>query len=268
MKNQIIAFVVLVVASACSLADEISLFIVSGQSNARQMYAYGVECGLRAGGDWENVRVYHAYRSGNWMFQWVDGVEGEYTAAQNFTEDLWAPDGSSGLQMEIQKLEDEGHTVTIEGMFWFQGEGDTGGGLHRREYQPRLTWMLNQLWDHYGDFDVVLTKIDWNHDLLDDLLAIGRTPEDIEEVRAALQATADDLGLGIMDSRDRKRIDVWHIADRDDPRGNYAVVMDLGADEARLMIERNSCEGDLNGDGVLDVFDVFKYLEIFNAGCP
>ena len=29
-----------------------------------------------------------------------------------------------------------------------------------------------------------------------------------------------------------------------------------------------SLEVDMNGDGLLDIFDVFEYLDAFNAGCP
>jgi len=259
---------IMMTSVSSSRADEISLFVVTGQSNARLQFAIGIESGLRASGDWERVKVFHAYRSGNWLVEWVAGYDGAYSPGSNYTEDLWASDGSSGLQQYIAALEGEGHTVTIEGFFWFQGEGDTGSQLHQGEYQPRLTWMLNELWSHYGGFDVVLTKIDWNHNLPDELAAINRTPEDVEAIRTALQATADDLGIGIMDSADRVRADVWHIADAADPRGYYGVATDFGADQARLMIERSSCEADLTGDGTLDIFDVFKYLEIYNTGCP
>ena len=259
---------ILTLFTPCSRADEISLFIVSGQSNAHTQFSLGVESGLRAGGDWAHVKVFHAYRSGNWLFQWIDGYDGEYIANSNFTEDLWAADGSSGLQQCIAKLENAGHTVSIEGLFWFQGEGDTGSALHQGEYQPRLTWMLNKLWSQYGMFDVVLTKIDWNHNLPEDLAAINRDPEDVKAIRDAQQAAADELGIGIMDSAGRLRADVWHIADASDPRGDYGVATDFGADQARLMIERASCDADLTGDGSLDIFDVFQYLEIFTAGCP
>ncbi|MCA9303492.1 MAG: hypothetical protein KC996_05155 [Phycisphaerales bacterium] len=267
MKLCVLGLVLSMVSACHALADEISLFIVTGQSNARPEYAMGVDSGLRASGLWDHVVVFNSQRSGNALYKWVEGSNGDFTHASNYTEDLWAADGSSALQRRIAELEDEGHTVRVEGMFWFQGEADSANVSQQNQYQQKLTWMLQDLWSRYGKFDVVLTVIDWNHDMPDYLAFIGRTPEDVEAIRGAIQRVATSLDLGILDSRDRVRADIWHIADATDPRGFYAVATDFGADEARIMIERSRCEGDLTGDGVLDIFDIFAMLEIFSTGC-
>ncbi len=139
------------IATSSASAEDISLFIVTGQSNARPQYARGIDAGLRASGRWDNVVVYNSQRSGNWLSQWVASNDGNYSAGPNFTQDLWAPDGSSELQQLIESYSSESarnsddddsadkeYTVTIEGMFWFQGEGDTGGAQARLEYADKL----------------------------------------------------------------------------------------------------------------------------------
>jgi len=168
----------------------------------------------------------------------------------------------------IQQLESKGHTVHVVGAFWFQGEGDTGAVSHQIEYAPRLTWMIETLRSYYGDFELVITQIDWNHDLPDNLAASGRTPEDVDAIRAAQIVAAQNLGAQISDSRGRNREDLWHVTDWSDPRGLYGVATDFGADQALLMINRLRCVVDIDENGILDFFDISNFLAAFNAGCP
>lgn len=249
-------------------ADHISIFIVTGQSNARLQYAMGIDSGLRASGLWENVKVYNAQISGHWLVNWVIGTEGNYSPGPDYTSVLWADDGSSGLQQMIQQLESEGHTVTVEGFFWFHGEGDTGSATQQVEYAPRLTWMIEDLRNHYGDFNILITEIDWNHDMPDELAAANRTPEDIEAIRSAQRSAAANLGGTTFDSRGRDRIDLWHIGDRDDSRGLYGIATDFGAEQAHAFIDLVHCKADLNGDGSVDFFDAVEFVDEFSAGCP
>lgn len=248
-------------------ARDISLFIVTGQSNARAQYATGIESGLRASGIWDDVVVYHSRFSGNWLGSWVQGANGDFSHGINFTEDLWNSEGTAALQQLIQSFEDQGDIVTIKGFFWFQGEGDTGSMQARADYTDKLVWMFEQLRDKYGTFDILLTIIDWNHDLLDDLKAIGRTPENVEEIRASLVTAANILGAATHDSRDYPRLDVWHVGNAEDPRGQYAKATDLGADEVRAFIDHTQCMADLNHDGEINFFDISKYLQLYQAGC-
>lgn len=266
----LIALLTLVVCSSSAVSDEISLFVVAGQSNARPEYAIGIESGLRASGRWENVVVYNQHKSGSWFSGWVNGIQtGNYSPAGFYNEGFWASDGSSELQQRIAQLELEGHTVTVEGFFWFQGEGDTGGtARHIAGYSDALIWMIDSLRGRYGKFDVVITLVDWNHDRPGELGAIGRTPEKVDQIRAQLAIAADDLDGLTADSRGWVRTDLWHISDSNDPRGLYAAATDFGADQAGLMIQMSTCEGDLTGDGVLDFFDISAFLRLMIQGCP
>jgi len=262
------ACIALSILSQSIKADEISVFIVTGQSNARSQYANGISSALRSSGIWEEVVVYNSQRSGNWLGSWVSGTNENYALGSNFIEDLWASDGSSELQQLIESYESAGHTVTIEGLFWFQGEGDTGGAQARSEYDNKLVWMIQKLQSYYGEFDTIITIIDWNHDMPGALAAIGRTPENVNEIREKLQSAADLLNAGSLDSKDYPRLDVWHIGNFDDSRGQYGVAADLGADEASLFIKRYRCPADLNNDGAVNFFDISLFIQLMNKECP
>lgn len=249
-------------------ADNISLFVVTGQSNARSQYAIGIEAGLRASGRYERVVVYNKRRGGNWLNQWIVNDAGVFLPGTNMLTDLWAPDGSSELQSLIDSLESEGNTVKLEGFFWFQGESDTINAGSRNTYQVRFSWMIEQLRNHYGAFDLVVTLIDWNPDRIQELLDGGYTPEGVEHLRDVLRDTAHQLGGITHDSRGYPRSDLWHVSVSNDSRGFYAAVTDLGADQAGEYLRHTSCPADLNGDGILNFFDITLYLQIFQAGCP
>ncbi|GEM_PF-4261839 len=249
-------------------ADEIDLFIVTGQSNARLQYALGIDAGLRATGRYENPIVFSATRSGNWLNRWVDdGPEG-FIYGTNFTEDLWAEDGSSALQELIADLESDGDTVTIRGFFWWQGEGDTGSPAAQAVYSSKLQWMVQQLESKYNEFDTLFTLIDFNHDLLEDLQDINREPEDVEAIRNAIQNAADSRGGAVHDSRPYPRTDVWHVSNFDDHRGTYGPVYDIGGDQAKAFVEHVFCDADLNSDHVADFFDLQLFLNALMQGCP
>lgn len=264
----IAAALTLVNMATLAKSDEISLFVVTGQSNARSQYAIGIEAGLRASGQYDRVVVFNKRRGGNWLNQWIVNNAGNFSPGTNMLEDLWAPDGSSELQQLIDSLENDGHIVTIKGFFWFQGESDTINAGSRNTYQARFSWMIEQLRDQYGHFDLLVTLIDWNPDRTQELLDGGYTPEGVEHLREVLRDTASQLGGVTHDSRGYPRSDLWHVSVSDDPRGFYAAITDLGADQAGVFLAHTSCPADMNGDGVLNFFDISLYLQVFQAGCP
>lgn len=267
--RQIVVLVVVFVGwVAPAAAEEIDLFIVTGQSNARVQYANGIDSGIRAIGRYDNPIVFNATRSGNWLFNWVADGAGGYVAGPNFTEDLWAPDGSSALQQFIADLESDGDTVVVRGFFWWQGEGDTGGTIARTVYSEKLQWMIQELWSAYGEFDILFTLIDYNPDELDELMNIGRTPEDVEAIRDQLRDAAEQLGGTVHDSRPYPRSDLWHVSDWDDHRGLYGPAYDIGADEARAFVDHVFCAADLNNDQKADFFDIQMFLNVMMQGCP
>ncbi len=268
LRRSFLALLVICLCNTQTIAEEIDLFIVTGQSNARIQYALGINSALRAIGRYENPVVFNATRSGNWLSQWIgDGPDG-YEYSTNFTQDLWNAEGTSKLQQFIADLEADGDTVVVRGFFWWQGEGDTGSAAAQAVYSDKLQWMVQELESKYNEFDTMFTLIDYNHNLLDDLTDINRDPEDVEAIRDALRDAADALGGAVHDSRPYPRADLWHVSDWDDHRGFYGPAFDLGADQARSFVDHVFCEADLNNDHETDYFDLQVFLGLLMKGCP
>lgn len=268
------SFIVAVVAFASvAVAGHRSIVIVSGQSNARSQYADGVRIAIEASGRFESPVIYHRSHSGNRMTGWVTGVRGQYSPGENFTADFWAQDGSSGLQALIAGIESAGDTWSIEGFFWFQGESDTGSAQNTAEYRGRFAFMLNTIEDAYGldrDLPFVITLIDSNGNS-ESLAAIGRTLDDIDMIREVQADIAASVPYGVaFDSRGWPRLDVWHVGSSTDPRGIYAVVRDLGGQQVHdfLNLPSPSSRSDLNGDGLLDLRDICRFIDLFVEGHP
>lgn len=250
------------------------IIIVTGQSNARSQFAGGFIDAIDASGAMPDARLFHRHHSGNWMNRWVSGPAGAHTLGENFLGDLWNPDGTSALQQEIAAIEAAGDTWELDGFLWFQGEGDSGSPTNRAQYRSRFEHMIRVLEAAYElrrDLRVVLTEIDFNGDA-DALFEIGgRTPADIEAMRAIQREIADaDPTFETVDSRGWPRFDVWHIGDFDDPRGLYGLAGDFGASQAPvyLGITRGPSRADLNGDGLLDLADLNAFGSAFLADDP
>lgn len=250
------------------------IVIVTGQSNARPQFASGVIEGLLASGEMPDAELFHAHHSGNWMNRWVAGEPGSYQYAANFLSDLWNPDGTALLQQRIADIENAGESWSIEGFIWFQGEGDSGSPLNRSLYAGRFMHMLRSIEILYAtpnDVRAIVTKIDFNGDVEALAQIGGRTPADIESIRDIQQSIADaDATIEAFDSRGWPRFDVWHVGDRDDPRGLYGMVRDLGEAESAAFLEipRTAGRADLNADGVLDLADAVAFGQAFTNGQP
>ena len=249
------------------------IIIVSGQSNARPQYAQGIITALQADGTLDNPLLFHRFHSGNRMKMWVDGEPGSYVITENFLADFWNPAGDSDLQQFTDDLDANGETWDIDAFFWFQGEGDSGSAYHRDRYSGRFFYMLNRIEAEYGfnhDIPFIITAIDYNGD--DQTLADnGRTPEDIEDMRAVQFQIGDAVPYGgTYDSRGWPRIDLWHVGSYTDPRGLYGPVIDLGAEEALAFLDLPDRAGraDLTGDGILDLHDITTFIDWFLADDP
>ena len=258
--------------AATALAGHQRIVVVTGQSNARPEFAIGVVDGILGSGGMPDASLFHRHNSGNWMFRWVDGDPGAHTLGPNFLNDLWHPDGTSALQKEIEAIEAAGDTWEIDGFVWFQGEGDTGSAYHRDRYHARFEHMISTMeaaYDLTRSLRVVVTLIDFNGDV-DALFTMGgRTPQDIDAMRAVQQAIVDaDPARAAVDSRGWPRFDVWHIGDLDDPRGRYGPLADFGESfsSAYLGAQRGASRADLNRDGVLDLLDIGRFVDGFVAG--
>ena len=249
------------------------IVIVSGQSNARPNYANGIFDRISSSGTLDSPLLFHRHHSGNRLDRWISGTPGSYTLAENFLNDFWNPDGGSDLQQFVAGIEADGDTWDIAAFFWFQGESDTGSAYQRSLYFGRFFYMLNTIEAEYGldhDIPFIVTAIDYNGD--DQALAdIGRTPQDIEDMRAVHFEIGEGVPYGAtFDSRGWPRLDLWHVGSHDDPRGIYGPVMDLGSDEADMLIALPPRAGraDLNGDGILDLHDIAVFIDWFVADDP
>lgn len=250
-----------------------NIIIVAGQSNARPAFAQGIYSELLASPTLTNPWLFHRHHSGNRMDRWVGGAAPNHTLGPNFLADFWNPEGTAGLQSFVETIEAAGQTWEIAGFFWFQGEADTSNPAHADRYASRFFHMLNTIESEFGldaRIPFIITKIDYNGD--DDALAqINRTPEDIEHIRDA-QAW---LGASVpwaaaSDSRGWPRLDVWHVGDFLDPRGQYWPVFDLGAEQAHMFLSlpRPASRADLNADGVHDIADLIQFITWFRLSDP
>jgi hypothetical protein len=258
---------VLAVFAGVAHAGHRNIIVVTGQSNAKVHFANGIMSTIAV----ENPALFHRNHSGNWMVRWIDGEAGAYTLGPNFTSDLWNDQGDSELQQFIADIESNGDTWDIAGFFWFQGEGDSGSPYHRSVYAGRFQRMLRTIRVRY-DLDhqipFVVTAIDYNGD--DEALfgVGGRTPGDIDAMRAIHFELGDALPSGAtFDSRGWPRLDVWHIGSNTDPRHIYGPLIDFGAAQAPVLPEPRGL-ADLNGDGLRDLSDISLFVDSFVSNQP
>lgn len=275
------------------------IFIVSGQSNAREMYAEGVRRAIEDSHLFTNPIIFHRNHSGQSMVRWVQGTDGNYTPGNLMLADFESPLNSSRLESLIRSIRLEGSTWEISGFFWFQGESDSGFYGQIIEYEGRFRYMLDQisvLQNRGRPIPFVMTAIDYNHNLEDEL---EYPIEMIEFLRSTqYQIAADDPYGLIFDSRGWPRVDLWHVGDQDDPNGQYGAVRDLGYEQGVALIDAfapapcppdfsdpyrvlDSSDvqaffrlfyskdplADFNSDGELDFFDVELFFEAFDHGC-
>jgi hypothetical protein len=260
-------------AAAAPAGVHRDIIIVAGQSNARTQYASGVFDAVTASGRFPSPVLFHRSHSGNAMSRWVSGQPGAYTLAENFLSDFWSPDSQADLEALIAGIEAAGDTWDIAGFFWFQGEGDSGSETATARYNGRFMHMLNTLETEFAldhEIPFVLTAIDYNGD--DEALARqGRIPEDIEAIRAVQLQLGDSAAIGAThDSRGWPRLDVWHVGDRDDPRGIYSPLADMGAAQAAILLALPEplSRADLNADGIHDLVDINLFTDWFPASDP
>lgn len=264
----------LVILTTISGAQQhFDIFIIAGQSNARPHYADGIINEIIASGEYANPVMFHRHHPGQRMNRWVAGSTGDHWLREHFLVDFWNFSGDAELQALTDRFDALGQTWDIAGFFWFQGEADSGSLEQRNRYKSRFLHMLNTLEARFAldhDIPFVITAIDYNGD--DEGLAkINRTPEDIDHLRQIQFTIGDGVPYGLtFDSRDWSRLDLWHVGDYFDPRGQYAPAGDLGAAQARAFLDLPGLAGraDLNGDGVRDLADIQLFLVWFGRHDP
>lgn len=249
------------------------IFIVSGQSNARAMYAEGVMRGIKDSRLWNNPVLYHRNHPGQGMFRWVTGDEGTHAPAGLFLADFENQFNTSGLDRLIESIRDNGDTYEIAGFFWFQGESDSGFTGEVFPYSGRFRYMLDQIAIHNNrgrPIPFVITVVDFNPDFMDQMTYPLSVFEYMRSVQFAI-AEDDPNGLAF-DSRGWPRLDLWHVGDRDHISGQYGPVRDMGYEQAIAFADAFGpapCAADLaHPYRVLDEQDVEHFYRAFKAENP
>ncbi|MEA2069627.1 MAG: sialate O-acetylesterase [Verrucomicrobiota bacterium] len=187
------------------------IVFAGGQSNATGEWAGGIEMALVASGKFTNLQMVHTYHPGNWMMNWyTDEPRG------NFDADFYNSSQTGALEVAWQEVLDAGKQPRLAGFFWFQGEGDTGSYDEQALYVARFNQILTLLKTHFEqpalpNFAVAI--IDSNQDPAydDDLIAIGRTDEMVDGMRAKLVELGMQANGVAVDTRGATRTDLWHL---------------------------------------------------------
>lgn len=191
--------------SVCSHAATVNVYLAGGQSNATGTWASSIESTLQALPDANQIEVVHIAHSGSPMWQWTwGGVRRDF-----YNADLAA------VQAKISEIEANGDTAVFSGIFWFQGEGDTGSPSTIPLYESRFQDMLSFYQQDLGLSalpNFALAIIDANPDpFYDNPANLGATREAVDEMRAALANLGNLSNGGAVDTRGFTRADGWHV---------------------------------------------------------
>lgn len=203
--------VVFLVFSGLAQAATRNVFFAGGQSNAKAVWGSAIASGLQAGYGSSLVMVWTNH-SGEAMDRW-------FTTAPrvNYSNDLFNAYGTGLLQAQIHAITNAGDTAVFKGVFWFQGEGDSGNYPAMDAYTNRFNGMLSQLKLDLGmtnDVRFTMAIIDANQDpaLDDDLAAIGRTHVMVDYLRTNQIDLSSGPQGSYVDTRSYSRgTDVWHL---------------------------------------------------------
>ena len=186
-------------------AQEVDVFLAAGQSNAKATWSTSIEMTLNRLRPEKETVVAHSYHPGNWLYAWWND-----SPQNNYYDNLTA------LETEFSELRSEGKEPIFRGVFWFQGEGDSGSYSGMNLYKDRFKSYLDQL---ELDMEVdqiksVIVVIDGNQDSLydDPTNSAGRTRAQIEYMRNIHFELGSELNGFAVDSRDYQRGDLWHLS--------------------------------------------------------
>lgn len=186
-------------------ANTIDVYLAAGQSNAKLTWADAIQSELNQLRPERKTVVVHSYHSGAWLNQWWnDG------AKQNYTDNLAA------LSAKMIELEEAGDQPIFKGLFWFQGEGDSGSYSNMDIYKERFRAYINQLEEDTATDSIitVIHAIDGNSaPFYDDPANLaGRTRAQVEYMRNIHFELGDELHGFTVDTRPYQRGDAWHIS--------------------------------------------------------
>ena len=191
-------------------AKTVNVFFAGGQSNAKTSWASAIAGGLQAGYGSSLVMV--------WTNHSGEGLANWFTAEPkiNYSNDFWNASGTGVLQSQIRAITNTGDKVVFQGIFWFQGETDTGSYASMDAYTNRVGGMLAKLKLDMGltnDIRFIYAVIDGNSDPYYDDPANtgGRTRADVDYLRAYQIAQGSGPKFAYADTRGYQRSDMWHL---------------------------------------------------------
>lgn len=192
---------VVVVAFTCVHAvdaDTVPVFFAGGQSNAKPDWSNSIENELREGYDPRTV-VVNQRHNGNWLSQWsANGI-----MQANYDSDL------AVILETLEQIRLEGDTPEFRGLFWFQGESDTGGRLAVENYEQRFTDMKRAYENNFSR-ELFATIMVIDMDPAYERPTVN-TQGRIDDLRAIQMALGEDSLMTSVDSRGYSRYDAWHL---------------------------------------------------------
>ena len=203
--STVLLAIVLAVFSNTAEADLIPVFFAGGQSNAKPDWATSIQDELRTSYDPAAVVVNNRH-NGNWLYSWSD--DGVMQA--NYQAD------SAAIQSTLERIISEGNTPDFQGIFWFQGESDSGGKFAVLRYEKRFKDMI----DAY--------ERDFETDIFTTIMVMDMDPayprptpfsqDRIDQLRAIQFGLGEDSMMTSLDSRGYGRYDAWHLTTSEQQR--------------------------------------------------
>ena len=197
-------------AVSAAQAKTVNVFFAGGQSNAKATWASAIASGLQAGYGSTLVMV--------WTNHSGEGLANWFTTEPkiNYSNDFYNASGTAVLQSQIRAITNAGDKAEFKGVFWFQGETDTGSYASMDAYTNRVGLMLARLKVDLGmtnDARLVYAVIDGNSDPYYDDPANtgGRTRADVDYLRAYQIAQGSGPTFAYADTRGYTRSDMWHL---------------------------------------------------------
>ncbi|MGB0258658.1 MAG: sialate O-acetylesterase [Coraliomargarita sp.] len=200
--KKISALALIILQSA--VAREVDVFLAAGQSNAKLSWSNSIESTLNELRSEKEIRVVHSFHPGNWLNRWWNEIP-----QSNYTDNLAA------LETAFTEIEQAGKEPVFRGLFWFQGEGDSGSYSNMDLYKERFKSYVDQLKSDMSQATIttVIVAIDGNQDPFYDEPSnlAGRTRAQVEYMRNIHFELGVELDGFTVDSRDYIRGDAWHM---------------------------------------------------------
>jgi len=189
------------------LKDNIEIYLLAGQSNAKPNLANAIERELNLLNPNKSIIVVNSHHPGDWLLSWWDLSTG---AGENCYRDI------SLIEEYIQKITDVNKSPIFKGIIWFQGEGDSGSYNSMQFYKEKFKNYINYIQNYFSagnNFELVINLIDGNPDpYYDNSVNLGgRTRDQINYMRNILSELSSELNALEIDTRSFARTDAWHI---------------------------------------------------------